>query len=144
MSVVIRMKRTGRKNAPCYRISVADKAAPRDGRTLESLGLYDPDSPVPELRLKLDVERARAWIQNGAQPSETVHSIFLKSGVYKGLERKTKKRSRPKRGRETAKSATRAASEKARADAKAARRSTRAAARRAAAKAAKAAAPAAE
>jgi small subunit ribosomal protein S16 len=142
MSVVIRMKRTGRKNAPCYRISVADKGAPRDGRTLENLGLYDPASPRPELRLKLDVEAARRWIQNGAQPSETVHSIFLKSGVYKGLERGGKKRSRPKRGRTTATSSAREQSEKARAEAKAARRTERATARRAAAKAAKAAAPA--
>ena len=142
MPVVIRMKRIGRKNAPSYRISVADKRAPRDGRTLESLGFYDPASPVPELRLKLDVERARRWIQNGAQPSETVHSIFLKTGVYKGLERGDKKRSRPKRGQATATSATRETSRKARDEAKAARRSTRLKARRAAAKAAAAAAPA--
>jgi small subunit ribosomal protein S16 len=142
MAVVIRMKRTGRKNAPCYRISVADKGAPRDGRTLDTLGLYDPISPRPELRLKLDVERARKWIQNGAQPSETVHSIFKAQGVYKGIPKKTKKRARPERGRTTATSTTRAAEHKARAEAKVARRSTRLATRRAAAKAAKAAAPA--
>ena len=84
MAVVIRMKRTGRRNRPSYRISVADGRAPRDGRTLDNLGFYDPVSPVADLRLKLDVERARHWVQHGAQPSETVESIFRRAGVYEG------------------------------------------------------------
>ncbi|HED65680.1 MAG TPA: 30S ribosomal protein S16, partial [Planctomycetes bacterium] len=70
MAVVIRMKRTGRRNRPCYRISVADRAKPRDGRTLDNLGVYDPASPKEELRLTLDVEKAKDWISRGAIPSE--------------------------------------------------------------------------
>jgi small subunit ribosomal protein S16 len=142
MAVVIRMKRTGRKNAPCYRISVADKRSPRDGRTLDTLGVYDPISPVEELRLKLDVERARKWVQNGAKPSETVHSIFKKHGVYDGVHFRDKKRSRPGRKNETKTSATRVAAQKKRSAAKTSRRTARVAGKRAAAKAAKAAAPA--
>ncbi len=142
MSVVIRMKRIGRKNLPCYRISVANKRAPRDGRTLDTLGLYDPISSVPELRLKLDVERARKWLLQGAQPSETVRSIFKKQGVYKGFEKPKVKRERPNRGRQTKKSAARAARDQALASAKTERRTARLAEKRAAAKAAKATAPA--
>ena len=82
MAVVIRMKRSGRKNRPCYKISVADSRSPRDGRVLESLGLYDPIASVAEARLSLDVERARHWIERGAQPSETVRSIFKRQGVF--------------------------------------------------------------
>ena len=85
MAVVIRLKRTGHKNRPCYRISVADSRWPRDGRTLENLGLYDPIAPKADARLKLDVERARHWVGQGAKPSETVHSIFRREGVYEGL-----------------------------------------------------------
>lgn len=93
MAVVIRMKRTGRRNRPSYRISVTDRAFPRDGRTLETLGIYDPASPKPELQLTLDVERARHWLQQGALPSETVNSIFRRQGVYKdGPKRKVRKR----------------------------------------------------
>ena len=49
MAVVIRMKRTGRRNRPCYRISVADSRCPRDGNVLENLGLYDPVSPIRQV-----------------------------------------------------------------------------------------------
>jgi small subunit ribosomal protein S16 len=101
MAVVIRMKRTGRRNRPCYRISVADQAAPRDGRTLETLGLYDPIAPKEELRLTLDVERAKHWVGVGALPSETVNSIFERMGVYEGRPaRKVSKR--PGRTKKTA------------------------------------------
>ena len=136
MAVVIRMKRTGRRNAPCYRISVAEKRKPRDGRTLDTLGVYDPISPVEELRLKLNVERAREWVQRGAQPSETVHSIFQRSGVYEGLETGGKRRKRSGRSKTTATKTTRRAAKKAREEAKAGRRDERNAARLAAKKAA--------
>jgi small subunit ribosomal protein S16 len=142
MAVVIRMKRTGRTNAPCYRISVADKRSPRDGRTLDTLGIYDPISPLEGLRLKLDVERARQWVKNGAKPSETVHSIFLKNGVYDGVHFADKTRDRSARKRETATGKARVAAKTKRATAKTARRTDRVAQKRAAAKAAKAAAPA--
>ena len=88
MSVVIRMKRTGRRNRPCYRISVADSRSPRDGRTLETLGLYDPVSKAADQQTTLDVDRARHWITNGAQPSETVRSIFKRLGVFDEMDMK--------------------------------------------------------
>lgn len=81
MAVVIRMKRTGRTNRPCYRISVSDRQSPRDGRTIETIGNYDPASPIPELRLTLDVERARHWVSVGAIPSDTVRSILKRAGI---------------------------------------------------------------
>ena len=135
MAVVIRMKRTGRKNAPCYRISVADSRNPRDGRTLETLGLYDPISPKEELRLRLDVERARHWIEKGALPSHTVHSIFTREKVYEGLP-ETTARTRAGRRKDTATSKRRQELKAARSEAKKARAAERTAAKRAAKKAA--------
>lgn len=139
MTVVIRMKRSGRKNRPCYRISVADSRDPRDGRTLESLGLYDPIAPKEELQVKLDVERARYWVEKGAQPSETVASILKRMGVT-GSEPKPK-RDRSGRKKPTQARARRKAAKAQRAEAKGARRDER---RKAAAEARKAAAAQAE
>lgn len=135
MAVVIRMKRTGRRNAPCYRISVADSRNPRDGRTLETLGLYDPISPKEELRLRLDVDRARYWIEKGAKPSHTVHSIFARENVYEGMP-EVKPRVREGRRKDTATSKRRQEVKSARAEAKKARAAERLAAKRAAKKAA--------
>jgi len=94
------MKRTGRKRRPCYRISVADRAFPRDGRTLETLGIYDPASPKPELRLTLKADVARRWLMRGAQPSDTVASIFRREGVYEDFPaKKRRKRTGRKQGK---------------------------------------------
>ena len=82
MVVVIRMKRTGRTNRPCYSISVSDSRFKRDGRTVEDLGLYDPIASKKEMQIKFDVERAKAWIAKGAQPSDSVRSIFKRAGVF--------------------------------------------------------------
>ncbi len=142
MAVVIRMKRTGRRNRPCYRISVADRNVPRDGRTLETLGVYDPASPKPELRLKLNVERAKHWVSVGALPSETVRSIFKREGVYGDTPPAKKVRRRPGRKKTTVSRTKREARKKATVEAKLARRNERVAARRAAKKAAAAAAAA--
>jgi small subunit ribosomal protein S16 len=146
MALVIRMKRTGRKNRPSYRISVSERSYPRDGRTLESLGFYDPASPKPELRLKLDVERARHWVGHGATPSPTVHSIFKRNGVYEGLPVPEKKQAktgkRNGRGKVTATKTRRIERKKVTAERKQARRKERLAHKRAAAKAAKAETPA--
>lgn len=120
MTVVIRMKRSGRRNRPCYRISVADARAPRDGSTLENLGLYDPIASKKEAQLTLDVERARYWIRNGARPSETVASIFRRQGVYAEIPA-PKKRERPGRKKATKTRERRVAAKAARAEAKAAR-----------------------
>jgi len=131
MAVVIRMKRTGRRNAPCYRISVADSRNPRDGRTLETLGIYDPISPIPELRVKLDVERARFWLGRGAKPSHTVNNIFQRENVYEGRVEKPA-RVRTGRGKDTKSSASRKARKAAFAAAKTTRREVRVAAKKAA------------
>ena len=120
MSVVIRMKRTGRRNRPCYRISVADRRAPRDGATLETLGLYDPIAAKTEAQLTLNVERAKHWISAGALPSETVHSIFKRNGVYAEAKPK-KKRDRSGRKVKTKTGERREAAKKARAEIRAAR-----------------------
>ena len=77
--VKIRLRRMGAKKAPYYRIVVADSRCPRDGRFIEELGTYDPMAESG--KIKVDMERAKYWIANGAQPTETVRSILNKSGV---------------------------------------------------------------
>jgi small subunit ribosomal protein S16 len=138
MTVVIRMKRSGRKNRPCYRISVADARSPRDGRTIESLGFYDPISPRPESQVSIDVERARYWLERGAQPSDTVRSILKRSGVAV-VPAVRPARERPGRKRETKTGQNRIESKTARQAAKAERVAALRQARRAAAKEAAAA-----
>ena len=133
MAVVIRMKRTGRRNRPCYRISVADSRSPRDGRTLETLGLYDPVSPNKEAQVRVDVERARFWLTNGALPSETVRSLFKRSGVYVDFGKPKAKRDRSGRKKATAKGTRRKADQAARDERKKARSAARVADRKAAA-----------
>ena len=129
------MKRTGRKNRPSYRISATDKRNARDGRTLETLGHYDPASPVEALRLKLDPERIQRWLAQGAKPSETVASILRRQGIVQpGLTHKVRDRSG--RSKPTKAKARREDRKKTMAEAKTARRKERLAARRAAAKAA--------
>src|SRR5262245_12561118 len=141
MAVVLRMKRTGRKNRPSFRLSATDSRSARDGRTLETLGHYDPASPVADLRLKLDPERILYWLGQGALPSETVASILRRQKI--GLPAKPRK-VRDRSGRKKASQAKvhRAERKKTLLAAKDERRKVRLAERRAAAKAAKAAAPA--
>lgn len=135
MPVVIRMKRTGRRNLPCYRIAVTDSRWPRDGKTIERLGFYDPLAKDPAAQVKLDVERARYWVGVGAQPSETVESIFKRQGVFEGRTGQLPRR-RPGRKRKTQTSERRVAAKAERSGRKDARRAERVAARRAAAAAA--------
>ncbi len=75
--VKIRLRRMGAKKAPYYRIIVADSRCPRDGRFIEELGTYDPMAEG-EQRIKVDMERAKYWIANGAQPTETVRGLLKK------------------------------------------------------------------
>jgi small subunit ribosomal protein S16 len=77
MAVKIRLKRTGAKNQPAYRIVVADSRSPRDGKCIEEIGWYLPLKK--EDNFKIDLERAEYWIKNGAQPSETVMSFIKKA-----------------------------------------------------------------
>ena len=138
MAVVLRMKRTGRKNRPSYRISATDSRNARDGRTLETLGHYDPASPVEALRLKLVPERILYWLSQGAKPSATVASILRRNKIVKPGEA-PKRRERPGRSKPTKTKANRAERKKKLVEAKAARRKERLTAKRAAAKAAPAA-----
>lgn len=78
MAVRIRLKRMGAKKRPFYRIVVADSRAPRDGRFIEEIGYYNP--MTDPIELKVDGEKARKWIANGAQPSDTVRALLKKSG----------------------------------------------------------------
>ncbi len=79
MAVKIRLRRMGAKKAPFYRIVVADGRYPRDGRFIEEIGYYDP-TKEPQV-VKVDAEKAKAWLQNGAQPTDTVRGILKKQGV---------------------------------------------------------------
>jgi|SRR5687767_6697571 small subunit ribosomal protein S16 len=79
--VRIRLRRTGRKKTPTYRIVVADSQSPRDGRFIEIIGQYVPRSGDTALNLKTD--RANYWLDNGAQPSDTVRSLLRRAGVLK-------------------------------------------------------------
>jgi small subunit ribosomal protein S16 len=71
------LRRVGTKNVPAYRIVVADKRSPRDGRFIENIGTYHPQKVTDNF--KVDLERAKHWIQKGAQPSNTVRSILKKA-----------------------------------------------------------------
>jgi small subunit ribosomal protein S16 len=77
MSVKIRMKRVGAKNAPVFRIVVADGRSPRDGKFIEELGTYQPLKKGNNYTL--DLERAKYWVGKGAQPSETVASFIKRA-----------------------------------------------------------------
>ena len=77
MSVSIRLRREGAKNSPYYKVVVADKRSPRDGKFIEILGMYDPKKPDHNSALKLD--RIEHWISRGAQPSDTVRSLIKKN-----------------------------------------------------------------
>ncbi len=81
MAVKIRLRRTGRKKAPYYRIVVADSRSPRDGKFIESIGQYAPRQGENALNLELD--RVNYWLDNGAQPSDTVRSLLRRAGVLK-------------------------------------------------------------
>lgn len=79
MAVKIRLRRMGAKKAPFYRIVVADSRYPRDGCFIEELGYYDP-TKEPSV-LKVDDEKAKSWIANGAQPTDTVKALLKKNGT---------------------------------------------------------------
>ena len=81
MSVKIRLKRMGSKKRPFYRIVVADSRSPRDGRFIETVGTYNPLTD-PE-RVTLKEEKVMNWLNNGAQPSDTVRNILSRNGVMK-------------------------------------------------------------
>lgn len=79
MAVRIRLKRTGTRNASCFRVEVMDQRSSRDGRSIETIGFYDPRHKEE----RIDLERVEYWVSNGAQPSETVEQIIrrVRDGV---------------------------------------------------------------
>ena len=77
--VKIRLRRMGAKKAPYYRVVVADSRYPRDGRFIEEIGTYNP--VVSPVEIKVDAEKAKQWIANGAQPTDTVKALLKKEGV---------------------------------------------------------------
>ena len=78
MAVKIRLRRMGAKRAPFYRVVVADSRFPRDGRIIEEIGYNDP-TKEPAV-INIDGEKAKKWIANGAQPTDTVKALLKKSG----------------------------------------------------------------
>lgn len=81
MSVKLRLKRFGAKKAPRYRIVAADSRFARNGREIETIGYFDPTTQ-PET-VKVDAEKALNWMENGAQPSDTVRDILSNQGIMK-------------------------------------------------------------
>ena len=79
MAVRIRLRREGRKKLPMYRIVVADKDSPRDGRFIETIGTYRPKQENDQVTV--DVDKAREWIGKGATPSDTVAALLKQAGV---------------------------------------------------------------
>ncbi len=79
MAVKIRLRRIGAKKNPFYRVIIADERSPRNGRFIEEIGTYNPMTEPAEV--KIDAEKAKKWLGNGAQPTETVRSLLKKSGI---------------------------------------------------------------
>jgi len=77
VAVHIRLRRTGRTKKPAYRVVVADSRSPRDGRFIEIIGHYDPLTHPPTIKIELD--KASAWIKKGAQPSNTVRALMARA-----------------------------------------------------------------
>lgn len=81
MAVKIRLTRMGKKRHPIYRIIVADSRSPRDGKFIDEIGTYDPNTDPSTY--KVDAEKAKQWLNNGAQPTEVVNKIFKLAGIEK-------------------------------------------------------------
>ena len=77
MAVKMRLRRMGAKKAPTYRVIIADSRSPRDGRFIEEIGYFNPRTD----EIKIDAEKAKTWIKNGAQPTDTVRALLKKVDV---------------------------------------------------------------
>ena len=86
MATRIRLRRVGRKKIPLYRIVVAERTDPRDGRFIEVIGTYDPKGKTSADKVKVDADKARQWIANGATPSDTVQSLLKQAGVFQAAK----------------------------------------------------------
>ncbi|MEG0569876.1 MAG: 30S ribosomal protein S16 [Erysipelotrichales bacterium] len=89
MAVKIRLKRMGSKRKPFYRIVAADSRSPRDGRIIETVGTYDPNTVPATVDIK--EELAYKWLENGATPTDTVRNLFSKAGLMTKLHESKKK-----------------------------------------------------
>ncbi len=90
MAVKLRLKRMGAKQRPSYRIVAADSRSPRDGRFIETVGTYNPITSPAEVHI--DKEKAMKWLNNGAQPTDTVKNLLKQEGIMKEFaESKVKK-----------------------------------------------------
>lgn len=79
MSVRIRLRRVGSRKNPIWRVVVSDQRSPRDGRTIETIGSYNPQTDPSEIAI--DGERAKHWLERGAQPTRTVASLLRSQGI---------------------------------------------------------------
>ena len=79
MAVKIRLKRMGAKKSPFYRVVVADSRYPRDGRFIEEIGYYNP--LTDPATVNIDADKAKKWVANGAQPTDTVKALLKKNGI---------------------------------------------------------------
>lgn len=79
MAVKIRLKRMGAKKTPFYRVVVADSRYPRDGRFIDEIGTYNP--LTDPATVEIDAEKAKKWVANGAQPTDTVKALLKKNGI---------------------------------------------------------------
>ena len=84
MATRIRLKRVGAKKRPFYRVVVADQRTPRDGRTIDEIGHYDPLTEPP--RIVVDERKALDWLSKGAQPSDTARSVLSRAGIMEKFD----------------------------------------------------------
>ncbi len=95
MAVKIRLTRMGDKKSPFYRIVVTDSRKARDGAYIEKLGTFNP--LVAPAEIKLDVERTKVWLKNGAQPTETARSILVREGILEPVAKRAPKTDKKKK-----------------------------------------------
>ncbi len=94
----IRLKRIGKKKQPSYRFVVAEATRSRDSKTVEEIGIYNPMKKPTVIKIKK--ERAKHWIKNGAQPTDTVAQIFVKEGLLKEIKKGSKQSEGKKKKKE--------------------------------------------
>jgi small subunit ribosomal protein S16 len=98
MSLKIRLSRGGTKKRPHYSIVIAESRSPRDGRFIDQIGYYSPMLPKDHAdRLKIDLEKAKAWLGKGATPSDRVHRFLSDAGVLKAVKHHSPEKMKPKK-----------------------------------------------
>ena len=98
MALRIRLSRGGTKKRPHYSVVIADSHSPRDGRFVEKIGFFNPLLPKDHAdRIKLDLEKAKAWMAKGATPSDRVHRLLADAGVLKPLKKNNPEKAKPKK-----------------------------------------------